>query len=136
MTKKYYYDTGKIYCIKARDCNKCYVGHTKQPLQIRLGKHKTDFKGFYGFDNLKKRNYRSSFEILCEGDFEIFLLQDFPCTSRKELAKQEAKWIIKMSDMFTVTNKLAPYKLNNDEIEEIKDLHIPKCFSSDNTIAY
>ncbi len=127
MTKHYQYNTGKIYCIKSN--NKCYIGHTKQPLKTRLQKHKTDFKGYYGIDENKPRGYRTSFEVLCEGDFDIYLLENFPCTERKELAKQEAKWILKMSAVYDVTNKLKPAKLEYEDIEEIKNLHIPKLTS-------
>ena len=41
MTKSYTYETGKIYCIMSKCSNKCYVGHTIQPLKVRLQKHKT-----------------------------------------------------------------------------------------------
>jgi len=126
---KYNYDTGKIYCIKCPNSNKCYIGHTKQPLKTRLHKHKTDFKGYYGIDKNKPRTYRSSFEVLCEGDFDIYLLQDYPCNNRKELARQEAKWILKMKTIYDVPNLLMPSKLNIDDIEEIKNLHIPKLIS-------
>ena len=94
-----------------------------------MTKHKTDFKGFYGIDELKPRNYRGSFEILCEGDFDIFLLQDFPCENKKELEKQESKWIFKMSSVYEMTNKNMPSKIGYEDIEDIKNLQIPKCFS-------
>lgn len=126
---KYNYSTGKIYCIKAKGCEKCYVGHTIQPLSVRLTKHKTDFKGFYGIDKLKPRNYRGSFEILCEGDFDIFLLQDFPCENKKELEKQESKWIFKMSSVYEMTNKNMPSKIGYEDIEDIKNLQIPTLIS-------
>jgi hypothetical protein len=129
MTKIYNYETGKIYCIKAKDCNKCYVGHTKQPLKVRLQKHKTDFKGYYGIDGLKPRSYRGSFEVLCESDFDIYLLEDYPCENKKELEKQESKWMFKMSSVYEITNKNMPAKLGFEDLEDIKNLHIPKCFS-------
>jgi|TARA_R110001632_G_scaffold106349_1_gene215891 hypothetical protein len=123
------YTTGKIYFIKSKNSEKLYIGHTIQPLQIRLAKHKTDFKGYYGIDENKPRTYRSSFDILCEDDFDIFLLQDYPCENKNELEKQEAKWIIKMKNVFQLTNQRMPYSLSNEDIEDIKNLQIPKLIS-------
>ena len=129
MTKSYTYETGKIYCIMSKCSNKCYVGHTIQPLKVRLQKHKTDFRGYCGFDENKYRNYRGSFELLCNDEYDIYLLESYPCTTKKELEKQEAKWMFKMSSEYEMTNKYMPSKIGYDDLEDIKNLQIPKLFS-------
>ncbi len=118
------YNNGKIYAIVSKQNNLCYVGHTVEPLKIRLGKHLTDFKGYMG--ELKAhRNYRGSFDILIQDDYEIILLQDYPCCSKKDLERQEAKWIFKMSAVYEITNKNLPAKLGYDDLEDIKNLCSP-----------
>tara|TARA_R100001594_G_scaffold134028_1_gene174976 strand:+ start:451 stop:822 length:372 start_codon:yes stop_codon:yes gene_type:complete len=118
------YDNGKIYAIISQKNNLCYVGHTIQGIKKRLGKHITDFKGYMGELNTY-RNYRGSFDILIQDDYEIILLQDYPCNCKKELEKQEAKWIFKMSAIYEITNKNLPARLGYNDLEEIKDLSIP-----------
>ena len=118
------YNNGKIYAIISESNNLCYVGHTVQGLRIRLGKHLTDFKGYMGELNAY-RNYRGSFDILIQDDYKIILLQDYPCTCKKEIEKQEAKWIFKMSAVYEITNKNLPSRLGYEDLEDIKNLVIP-----------
>ena len=121
MTK---YENGKIYALISKQNNLCYVGHTVETLRSRLSKHLTDFKGFMGELNAY-RNYRGSFDILIQDDYEMILLQNYPCCSKKELEKQEAKWIFKMSAIFEITNKNLPARLGYEDLEDIKNLCSP-----------
>ena len=118
------YNNGIIYAIISESNNLCYVGHTVQGIKTRLGKHLTDFKGYMGELNAY-RNYRASFDILIQDDYKIILLQDYPCSCKKEIEKQEAKWIFKMSAVYEVTNKNLPAKLGYEDLEDIKNLVIP-----------
>ena len=111
---KYNYSTGKIYCIKDNISKDVYFGHTIQPLHIRLRKHVTDYRGFMGLNN-KPRNFRGSAEVIFNGDYDIHLLQEYPCETRKELEKIETYWILKMSEKFNITNKNMPSKLSMNE---------------------
>ncbi len=124
MTKNNY-STGKIYCIKDNISKDVYVGHTIQPLHIRLRKHVTDYRGFMGLNN-KPRNFRGSAEVIFNGDYDIHLLQEYPCETRKELEKIETYWILKMSEKFNITNKNMPSKLSMDELDYINNLQIPQ----------
>ena len=122
---KYNYSTGKIYCIKDNISKDVYVGHTIQPLHIRLRKHVTDYRGFMGLNN-KPRNFRGSAEVIFNGDYDIHLLQEYPCETRKELEKIETYWILKMSEKFNITNKNMPSKLSMNELDYINNLQIPE----------
>jgi len=122
---KYNYSTGKIYCIKDNISKDVYVGHTIQPLHIRLRKHVTDYRGFMGLNN-KPRNFRGSAEVIFNGDYDIHLLQEYPCETKKELEKIETYWILKMSEKFNITNKNMPSKISMNELDYINNLQIPE----------
>tara|TARA_R110000822_G_scaffold95826_2_gene218664 strand:- start:377 stop:703 length:327 start_codon:yes stop_codon:yes gene_type:complete len=105
MNKINKYANGKIYCIRCKDTDKRYYGSTFDTLSKRLSKHVYDYKGLIGLGNVE-RNYRSSAEILINGNYEIFLVKDFPCYSRKELYNEEYN-IIKENDLiYDVVNKV------------------------------
>ena len=118
------YEKSQIYLIKAPNINKGYVGSTLQGLKIRLSKHETDYRGFLGL-NPKERSYRGSFEILCEENYEIHLLEDYPCSNKKELEHREAMWIMKLSATLEMTNKNMPSTLSLDDLLAMSDLVIP-----------
>ena len=121
---KYDYSSGKIYCIKDNISKDVYIGHTIQPLHIRLSKHETDYRGFMGLNN-KPRNFRGSAEVIFNGDYNIHLLEEYPCETRKELEKRETYWILKMSEKYKTTNKNMPSKLSMHELDCINNLQIP-----------
>jgi len=80
------YQLGKIYKIVDLDSNKCYVGSTCEPtLARRLTNHVSDYKQY-----LKgKGSYVSSFKILEMDDYDIVLLETYPCNSKDELHARE-----------------------------------------------
>ncbi len=125
MTKIYNYSTGKIYCIKDNVSKDIYVGHTIQPLNVRLRKHVTDYRGFMGLSN-KPRNYRTSADVIFNGDYDIHLLEEYPCETKQELEKRETLWILKMSEKFKTTNKHMPSKISKHEFDCIDNLVIPQ----------
>ena len=99
------YEHGKIYCIRCKDTDKRYYGSTFDTLKQRLSKHVYDYKGLLGLGNVE-RNYRSSADVLINDNYEIFLVKDFPCNSRKELCDEEYN-VIKASNLiYDVVNKL------------------------------
>ncbi len=117
------YHKSQIYLIKAPNCNKGYVGSTIQGLKIRLSKHETDYRGYLGI-NPKERNYRGSFEILCEENYEIFLLESFPCENKKQLEHREAMWIMKLSATLEMTNKNMPHVVTMEDLETMSDMQV------------
>ena len=114
------YENGKIYLILSKESNMGYIGSTIQTLENRLRKHNTDMNGYLGLLP-KKRNYRSSFEVLIYEDYQIILLENFDCCNRRELEKREAMWILKLSNKIKVVNILMPSKIDFNDIDYIKD---------------
>jgi hypothetical protein len=84
------YKKGKIYCIVCFESGRVYVGSTTDYLSARLGDHKTCWRRLR--EGLRT-GWCSSHEILSSGNYGIFLIEDFPCESRKELTTREAYWI-------------------------------------------
>lgn len=73
------YQKAKIY--KLVGGGKTYIGSTIQSLSKRKSQHKTN-----------KKSLCVSFEI-SKGDFDIFLIEDYPCNSKKELLSRERYWV-------------------------------------------
>lgn len=82
------YSLGKIYKIVGN--GKVYVGSSTRPLlSQRLARHKSEYKRW--LDN--KTNYVSSYEVVCDVECYIELLELCPCSCIDELRKCEGKWI-------------------------------------------
>ena len=105
MNKINKYAHGKIYCIRCKDTDKRYYGSTYEKLGQRLSKHVYDYKGLMGLGNVE-RNYRSSADILINNNYEMLLIKDFPCSSRKELMDEEFRIIKESNLIYDVVNKV------------------------------
>jgi len=69
-----------------------YIGSTKQPLSVRLSKHKHDYKRFLN----NKYNYVSSFSLFSKygiDNCEIIELEKCDYISIKDLRKLESNYI-------------------------------------------
>ena len=118
------YQRGKIYKLVSSQTDKIYIGSTIQKLNIRKNEHKS------------KKNCRSRY-ITCYDDFEIKLIKEYPCNSKKELYREEGcmikqnldiclnyviagrtnkEWRVENKDILKQKQKI--YNLNN--IEKIK----------------
>ena len=69
------YLNGKIYKIVCNITGLVYIGSTAQALSQRLQGHKRDFKAHLN----QNRNYRTSFKVLENRDFNIILIEDCSC---------------------------------------------------------
>ena len=83
------YCNGKIYAIKCLTTGELYIGSTYQSLKTREIKHLTDLHGYLGYDNRIPRNYRTSFEVLFNKNYNYFLIEDYSCCSKEELEIRE-----------------------------------------------
>jgi hypothetical protein len=102
------YQDGKIYKITSGDLT--YIGSTCEPtLARRLTKHKTDYKkwkeGKYG--------HTSSFTVIETGQYEITLIELFPCGSKDELNARERFHI----ETNVCVNKVIPCRTQEELIE-------------------
>ena len=84
------YQEGKIYCIKDNTNGNVYYGSTcEKYLSKRIAQHRNGYKLYIKTN----KRYTSSFEILKNGDFDIELVEQFPCNSSDELLKRERYFI-------------------------------------------
>ena len=84
------YQLGKIYQIVCLTTGQKYVGSTTQKtLAVRLAGHNKSFKCWKN----GKYHFTSSFTILEQGNYQIELLETFPCNSKDELNAREGHYI-------------------------------------------
>ena len=124
------YQLGKIYKIECNVTGKVYIGSTCEPiLARRLAGHITNYKRY-----LKGTyNYVSSFEILQNRNYDIVLIESYPCNSKDELHARERYWTnnidcmnkIKGQGLINVLGKLEYLKQyrekNKDKLKEKHD---------------
>jgi predicted GIY-YIG superfamily endonuclease len=78
------YQNGKIYRIVCNQTGLQYIGSTTIPLASRLSQHKKLFKdGKSGTSKL----------VLENNDYNIVLIEDYPCDRKEELLKRERYFI-------------------------------------------
>ena len=84
------YEKGKIYKIVCNKTGLIYIGSTtKHYLSDRLGSHRANYKLY-----LKtKTKYITSAKILENDDYNIILLESYPCKSKDELLARERHYI-------------------------------------------
>jgi len=95
------YSKGKIYKIVDLTNNNVYVGSTTQKLNIRLSKHKYDYKRYLD----GKYNFVRSFKIIKNENYYIELIEKFECDCKEELFKREGYYAEKLKKKFNVVNK-------------------------------
>ena len=80
------YELGKIYKINDNTNEKIYIGSTcDTTLSRRLAGHKCNYNTY-----LKgKCNYITSVEILQNNNYDIILIENFPCNNKDELTARE-----------------------------------------------
>jgi len=117
------FEKAYIYQIKCNLTNDIYIGSSYEPMKTRLSKHLTDLKGWQGIGGNVYRNYRSSFEVLMNEDYEMTKVEDFPCENKKELLSRESLYIIKArnDDKINIVNKQIPSKITYSE-EDLSSL--------------
>lgn len=75
------YADAKIYALISPSTHKIYIGSTIYPLKTRLCRH-------YSSTSV------AAYEILKYGDGYIQLVENFPCSTKKELEQQEGFYIL------------------------------------------
>ena len=83
------YQLGKIYKIECNVTGKVYIGSTCEPILARrlaghVGNYRCYLNGAY--------HYVSSFDILQNGNYDIVLIESYPCNSKDELHARERYW--------------------------------------------
>ncbi len=110
------YQNAKIYKLVCNETNKIYIGSTTNPrLSQRKAKHKCDYKRYIN----DKRGYVTSFEIVKNNNFEIFLIENVDCNNKDELRMRERYYIEK----FDCVNKYIPGRTQNERYIINKKTH-------------
>ena len=79
------YLNAKIYRIIDNSNGQQYFGSTKVGLSQRMAQHNYSFKRW----KRGKTNYTSSYKILENGDYNIILVEEFPCENKEQLRRRE-----------------------------------------------
>jgi hypothetical protein len=84
------YQKAFIYKIVCNITGETYYGSSceKTP-RCRLSKHVADFKRYKEGNH----HYLSSFQIIERGDYDISMIEAFPCNNKTELHTRERYWI-------------------------------------------
>jgi hypothetical protein len=112
------YLLGKIYKIVNNNNNEIYIGSTCEPiLARRLAGHVYDYKGYL----TGKRSYVTSFKIIESGNFNIILIEQYPCENKDQLLSRERYYI----DTLDCVNKCRAGAINELGLKEYtKKYHI------------
>ena len=103
------YQNGKIYKIISHNSDQdIYVGSTTQMLCKRLTGHVTNFK---------KNGPVSSKNVLRHGNYQILLIENYPCNTKEELTAREAYYV----RQFNCVNKNVPGRTREEWYEDNKD---------------
>lgn len=79
------YQNAKIYKIVCNVTGLVYIGSTCRTLEQRLNNHTNSYNCY----EVGIKKYCSSYKVLENGDFEILLLENYPCNNRTELLLRE-----------------------------------------------
>jgi hypothetical protein len=80
------YQNGRIYKIIDLETNECYIGSTTLALSQRLAQHVSTYKRWSN----GKGGYMTSFKIIEQDDYDIVLIEKFPCNNKEELHSRES----------------------------------------------
>jgi len=81
---------GKIYKIVCNTTGNIYIGSTIKDLKYRLTRHLNDYVSFN--NKIKGVTYRTSFEIFKNNNYQIELIENFPCYSQYFLRRREGEY--------------------------------------------
>ena len=81
------YKNGKIYKIVDVGYNKCYIGSTCESLSKRMARHRSKY--LYGSEKDKGRRINSLFDDFGMDNCKIELVEEYPCSNKMELLRQE-----------------------------------------------
>ena len=104
------YKDGKIYQLVCNTSGNQYIGSTTQSLSQRLGGHKATYNSYIGGKSIRPI---SAFSILAENNFEMILIEEFPCENKNQLERRERHFIETME----CVNKVKPAQTREESIQ-------------------
>jgi len=119
------YENGKIYKLVCLTTGNIYYGSTCQTLSKRLYQH--EYKYLDYVNNIY--HYCASFEIIKNNNYEIYLVEYYPCNHKDELHKREGEFIInnKCVNKTIAGRTKKQYKIDN--YEKCKQMQ-KKCYEN------
>jgi hypothetical protein len=108
------YQNGKIYRIDCLTTNEVYIGSTcQETVARRLTQH---VSGFKQWKNTGKK-YTTSYPIIERGNYNITMIELYPCNSKDELKSREGYFIRSM----VCVNKQIAGRTRQDYYEDNKE---------------
>ena len=101
------YQNGKIYKLVCNISDNVYYGSTCSLLCQRKAHHNDDYRLFI---NGERKYYLSAFHVIENEDYDIILVEKYPCNSKEELLKRERYYI----DNNLCCNKYIPTRTNQE----------------------
>ena len=108
------YENGKIYKIESKQGNCQYIGSTCQKLKARFKGHMNQYKHYE-----KHKKYITSHEVLQYPDVSISLIELYPCNNKKELFREEGKYIKQLDCVNKVRTGSTPKELYIENKQQI-----------------
>lgn len=84
------YQNGRIYKIVCKKTGLEHINCTTLPLCQRIAQHRSELKRFLNGTN---KYYCDSYKVLEGNDYDIILLESYPCNSKEELKARKRYWI-------------------------------------------
>lgn len=109
------FSKSKIYKLVCNITGKVYIGSTTRTLNYRLNQHLYDFK--------KRRSKITSSQIFEKANYDMVVIENYPCKNKKELHLRE-KYHIDNNECINKKNpigrKLSPEEYYEQNKEKIK----------------
>ena len=129
------YQLGKIYKIVCNVTDLVYIGSTCEPiLARRLAGHMSEYKRY---QKGKYKRYLASFDILSNNDYDIVLIESYPCNTKDELHARERYWTnqfkcvnkCKNQGLFNELGQKEYFKIYNKKYKTLKEdqIHAKEC---------
>ena len=109
------YQLGKIYKIVDNTNENIYIGSTcEQYLSNRLGGHRTGYQRYIN----GKHNFVTAYEILKNDNYDIVLIESYPCDDKMQLHARERHYI----ETLECINKIHPTRTSKEYRNDNKNI--------------
>jgi hypothetical protein len=113
MDNNNFYKNSKLYKIVDNTNDNIYIGATTKKLCQRLAQHMTDYRKYLN----GKITLITCFDIFKNNNYEIILLEEFPCDNIEQLNKRKRYYI----ETLECINKIIPFKSVEEKKERINN---------------
>lgn len=111
------YANGKIYFIYDWTNDEQYIGSTTISLKRRLLKHEGHYREWLN----KTNSYVSSFKIIANGNYDIYLIENYPCETLEQLRIRERHWQDKWPCINMVKAYVSPEEKKLHQLQYVQE---------------